>query len=515
MANSKYSCTRIYPALIGLLLAGSVTASEVSDSSDTRLQDTQEAIETFQNSTKALLDNAHQLNDQHAVQMQQLTDVLQQTESAKAVLQSNLIGDIEHNSTKMLVLANQYVSHYRTFINSIRHESTCYQPKQVGEFEQTIAELEEYVGSIQQLAATQDSTEAFAALMEININQARVSMVVNLFEMFKLCYLTEAIGPLGQEFEALSKVLEQEAAKLGYVQDTDAREQADTSELTDANSHPKITAKYRDNIVQIYQFKADAVPHFNELTYLYIDNIAQLKGLTFSNGLSVNDDLSLKLPASAQANINQNYQAKINGTIETDAEIVTLDITVERAATSLIGDIQFIDKQVKNCVNQAAQLNKMTYSHQLTQLNCTFIQAGIIRFDDLTQFKQLNMLSVKGGALDSLAPLASLSSLNTLYLSQLAVNQFDGVSQFTGSLNFSNVSSSDWAKLALSNADSININQLDNCQSLQPLTNASNVAVMYKGLDANELMAAMGQIDNGTKSVMVMTNCTKIQVNSL
>ncbi|WP_076410065.1 hypothetical protein [Shewanella sp. UCD-KL12] len=502
----------IFVFIITLFFTGFTAANQAQQKTNNSLQDTHQAIEVFQSNTKSLLDKSHQLNAQYAIQMQTLSATLQQTESAKSVLQSNLIGDIEYNASSMLAVANQYLSHYRTFVHSISQQSTCYQPEQVGQFEHTIAELEVYVGNIQQLAATQSDSEAFTALMEININQARVSMVVNQFEMFKLCYLTEAIGPLSQEFEALTRALEQEAAKQGYVQAIDSQNHAETNSLIDDDNLAKMTEKFRDNIVQTYQFKAGAVPHFNELTYLYIENIAQLKNLNLSNGLSVNNDLSLELPASALINIDQRYQAKINGTIETDTEIVTLDITIERAATSLIDDIQFIDQQVKNCVNQAVQLNQITYSHQLTQLNCTFDQTTNIKLDDLSQLQQLNLLSVKGGSIESLVPLASLPSLGTLYLSQLVVEQLDGLNQYRGSLNFTHVSSKDWAKLAQSNADSISINQLKNCQSIQPLTNASNIAVMYKNLDPNTLMATMRQVDNGTKSVMVMTDCTKEQV---
>jgi len=521
------------PSILNLLLSCFLLCfihfeAQANNNISDRLISTQQAFDTFQLNTDNILKQAHKLNQQHVTHIDSLNQILSDTESSEAVLQSDLISKLELDASQMLILANQYVPHYQDFINSISRESSCYQPQQVSQFRQTITELEQYVDNIQSLAAAQGEAEAFAALMEININQARVSMVVNLFEMFKLCYITEAIGPLSQNFTSLSTILAQEVSRRGYVDDSDnyAKKSSKNSNEYRAYSNDmerdvdtQSLEKHRDSITQTYQFKLDTPPHFNELVYVHIGNIEQLNNLKLSNGLMINDDLSLRLPSTALADTSKAYQANITGVIETDVDIVTLDISLERIATTLITEMNFTDSDIERCVTDAVSTGQITHSHQLIQLNCDFSHTasntGTTQLDDLRHFKQLNLISIKGGTLDSLAPLAALSSLDTLYLSQLTVNQFDDLRHFHGALNFTDVISGDWANLASTTAESISIHNHKNCKALQPLSSASHVAVMYKGLGPNELVAVMSQVDNGEKSLMVMTDCSKGQVNSL
>ncbi|GIU50628.1 hypothetical protein TUM4438_37330 [Shewanella sairae] len=489
---------------VSTVITSKANASDKVISAD--LQDTQNAISTFQKNTKPILNESHKLNQQHIEQIQELGDKLEQTESALSAIKSTNIADLEENASRMLVLASRYLSYYKSFINSISHQSSCYQPQQIQQFQRTIDELKEYVDSISTLTSTQSEAEAFEALMNIVINQARVSMVVNQFELFQLCFINDAIGPLAQDLQRLHDLLGQHA----LVGKGDVLEPNMTQKSIESSENSP--EKYRDNIVKTVELKADLTTSINDLTYLYLDNIAQLNDLSLSNGLSINQDLTLRLPAFALIDQSLPYEANIKGRIETDTDIVDIDITVTRLGTQSIHNIVFRDETLAKCVKDMAAMFQINYSNQLSQLNCTFSTRDMIKLDDLAPFNNLELLSFKGGTISTLAPLASLSSLNMLVLDTVNVKSLNGLNQYTGSLTTSKVISDDWLALANTRSSAISINDLAECSRLAKLTEHNNVAVIYKGQEPSELVKTMAQVDSGAKSVMVMTDCTSEQV---
>ncbi len=476
------------------------------------LQDTQHAINIFQTNTKPILNESHKLNQRHIEQIQQLGDKLQQTESALSVIKSTNIPDLENNASQMLVLASRYISHYTSFINSISHQSSCYQPQQIQQFQLTIDKLKEYVDSIVRLTSTQTEAEAFEALMNIVVNQTRVSMVVNQFELFQLCFINDAIGPLAQDLQRLNDLLGQQVDNHALAGKADIIEATMADKYLINGERP--AAKYRDKIVKTIELKTGITTSFNDLTYIYIDDIEQLNSLRLSNGLVIDQDLTLHLPDSALTDQSQPYKANIKGRVETDTDIVDLDITVTRLGTQSVKDIRFKDKAIAKCVKDMVAIMQITHSNQLSQLNCSFTTKDIIKLDDLTSFNNLELLSLKGGTISTLSPLASLPSLNMLLLDTVKVTSFDGLNQYNGSLTSSKVISDDWLKLANTHSSAISINDLDECNRLAKLTAHNHVAVIYKGQESSEQLKALGEIDSGSKSVMVMTDCSIEQVMS-
>lgn len=164
---------------------------------------TKNAMAVFQQDTRAIVERSHKLSKQHAQQMELLSQQLDNTQSAKIVLQSEFIGDMTQTAEQMLALANQYLPHYQHFLANIDKDSHCYQPEQLAQFQQTKAELQDYVDNIDSLLTTRDEAEAFSALMAFNLGQTQVNMVVDMFEMSKFCYLSEALPSLVKDVQTL------------------------------------------------------------------------------------------------------------------------------------------------------------------------------------------------------------------------------------------------------------------------------------------------------------------------
>ncbi|MEC4728078.1 hypothetical protein HWQ46_21310 [Shewanella sp. D64] len=468
-------------------------SAHASNESSTQLS-TKEAIDTFQLNTDDILKQARKLNKQHTGHLKSLNQTLAQTESAKAVLRSGLIGEMELDAVEMLSIAEAYLGHYQTFVYSINRDSTCYQPQKIAEFRQTITELQKYVNSIHLLAATPSEEDAFSALIEININQSRVAMTVNLFEVFKLCYITEAIRPLSKKFNEL---------------DNQPHYDMLVDESSDDNYPSEPLIKMTSEISSTYQFMADEVVNFNQLSYLYIDDLSQLDNLKLSNGLTVDANLNLRLPAIMSDNNKQAYTANISGRVETSDDIAEINITIKRNPVLTISELKFSDKHIASCIKQSAADSQATLAHQVTLLTCTLPKGSHSQLDDLVHFEQLSMISIKGGTLVSLSPLDALTSLNSLYLNSLTLDKFGDLSSFSGSMNLTDIDTKDWASLALTTPSTLSINQSKDCTRLTPLFTQPNVAVLYKGMDSSEQVNVMEQLDSGVKKVMVLTNCLK------
>ena len=425
-----------------ILLCAIHFSAQANNESSPQLSSTKDAIDTFQLNTDDILKQARKLNQQHASHFERLNQTLEQTKSAKAVLQSGLMGKIELDAKEMLSIANTYLGHYHTFVYSISRDSSCYQPQQIAEFRQTITELQKYVNNIKSLAATSSEEEAFAALTEININQSRVAMTVNLFEMFKLCYMTEVIGPLSQGFNELDSQLNHMSTQQG--------EQSHKQMLDDE----------------------------------FIDDRYPSEGLVKTN-------------------------ANISGRVETADDVAEINITIKRKPTISISDLNFSDKHIESCIKQSAATSQATLTHQVIFFTCDLPEGSHSQLDDLVNFEQITMINIKGGTLDSLSPLNTLSSLETLYLSSLTLNTFGNLSSFKGSMNLTNVETQDWEHLALATPSTLSIHKSKDCNQLAPLFTHQNVAVLYKGMSSSQQVNVMELLDSGAKQLMVLTDCSE------
>ena len=466
---------------------------------------TRDAILHFKQDTSTIVEQSHLLSKQHAQQMELLSQKLDETQSAKKVLQSEFIGDMTQTAEQMLALANQYLPHYQHFLANIDKDSHCYQPEQLVQFKQTTAELQDYVDNIDSLVTTRDEAEAFSALMAFNLGQTQVNMVVNMFEVAKFCYVPEALPSLVENVQSVEMEMVEKLIQHGATDEfSDATSQAVLTRATEPQSQQPQN-KSVETLTLSYEFTANDLPYFNDLSYLEVHDISQLKQLTLTNQLSINEQLKLQLPDAVLADISQPYQARITGVVETDNERVTLDILLVRSPSYSIDSMTFNDPQIASCVEAAAKQLQLSNSNELTQLNCRL--SSTVNLQDLKKFKQLQTVNLKGGKITDLSPLSSLAKLEILNLEQSQIAKFGDISQLSANLMLSNIDTQDWQALAHSQASSISIMNMTDCSRLAPLAHQPGVALMYKGLDPNQMMALMQSIDEGNKSLTVLTDC--------
>lgn len=476
-------------------------------SSELLAMSTHDAILNFKQDTSAIVEQSHRLSKQHARQMELLSQKLDETQSAKIVLQSKFIGDMTQTAEQMLALANQYLPHYQHFLANIDKDSHCYQPEQLAQFQQTTTELQDYVDNIDSLLTTRDEAEAFSALMAFNLGQTQVNMLVDMFEISKFCYLSEALPSLVKDVQSVETELVEKLIQHGATDEFDNA--TSQTALTRAPEPEPQTQQPQNKSVETltlsYEFTANDLPYFNDLSTLEVSDISELKQLTLTNQLSINDQLILQLPDAALADISLPYQARITGVVETDNERVTLDILLIRSPSYSIDAMSFNDPQIASCIKATAKQLQLTNSNELTQLNCRL--SSTVNLDDLQKFKQLQTVSLMGGKLTDLSPLSSLAQLEILNLERNQITKFGDFSRLSANLMLSNIDTQDWQALALSQASSISIMNITDCSRLAPLAHQPNVALMYKGLNPNEMMALMQQVDKGNKSLTVLTDC--------
>ncbi|QYK01982.1 hypothetical protein [Shewanella psychrotolerans] len=478
----------------------------ITFSSELLAMSTRDAILNFKQDTSTIVEQSHRLSKQHARQMELLSQKLDETQSAKIVLQSEFIGDMTQTAEQMLALANEYLPHYQHFLANIDKDSDCYQPEQLARFQQTTTELQDYVDNIDSLRTTRDEAEAFSALVAFNLGQTQVNMLVDMFEVSKFCYLSEALPSLVEDVQIVETELVEKLIQHGATDEFDhATLQTDLTRAPDPQA-PQLQNKSVETLTLSYEFTANDLPYFNDLSTLEVSDIAELKQLTLTNQLSINDQLQLQLPDSALADISLPYQARITGVVETDNERVTLDILLIRSPSYSIGAMSFNDPQIASCIKASAKQLQLTNSNELTQLNCRL--SSTVNLDDLQKFKQLQTVSLMGGKLTDLSPLSSLAQLEMLNLERSQITQFGDISGLSANLMLSNIDTQDWQALAQSQATSVSIMNITDCSRLAPLAHQPNVALMYKGLNPNEMMALMQQVDKGKKSLTVLTDCS-------
>ncbi len=468
---------------------------------------TRDAILNFKQVTRAIVEQSHRLSKQHARQMELLSQKLDETQSAKIVLQSEFIGDMTQTAEQMLALANQYLPHYQHFLAHIDKDSHCYQPEQLAQFQHTTAELQDYVASIDALLITRDEAEAFSALMAFNLGQTQVNMLIDMFEISTFCYLSEALPSLVEDVQSVETELVEKLIHHGATDEYDdtTSQTAIRSALKPQELPRQPQEKAVETVTLSYEFTANALPYFNDLSTLEVSDINELKQLTLTNQLSINDQLQLQLPDAALADNSLSYQARITGVVETDNERVILDILLIRSPSYSIDAMSFNDPQIASCVKTSAKQLQLSRSNELTQLNCRL--SSTVNLDDLQKFKQLQTVSLMGGKLTDLSPLSSLAQLDMLHLEQSQITKFGDISRLSANLMLSNIDTHDWQALAQSQAGSISIMNITDCSRLAPLAHQPHVALMYKGLNPNEMVALMQQVEKGNKSLTVLTDC--------
>jgi hypothetical protein len=158
----------------------------------------QDAIDKFEQHSAPIVKRAYALSKKQLALMDEINQIMSSTQSANAVLRSDKITQLLQASENMLSVAKEYVTEYQVFLSELDKSSSCYQEESLTEFNQMISEQgltnQEIATAIKAPIDDADETQATLLVLSIQMSQAKSSILASLFQMTKMCYLTEAMG---------------------------------------------------------------------------------------------------------------------------------------------------------------------------------------------------------------------------------------------------------------------------------------------------------------------------------
>lgn len=456
------------------------------------------AVEAFQRATADILEQGRLNGEQYGELVNEMGDIMAASESARVALKSGNTGRLESLARSNATLGKRYIAEYRKFLKQLDANSSCARHPQTRKMLDQVEELERAANNIGPLAATQDEVEAYAALMEINQYQVLLGSVPNMFEAAQLCIVQDSLPALVENMQQLEALMGTAVDDLATNAVTDQ-----VGEVTQPGDDNWI--KPSEHIASRVSFYPDQTPSFNDLSMVYVENRGQLDQLNLSNGLQINEQLMLVLPASTGS--NGHYSANLTGTVETQDYIATLDIHLERLASTPVSGLTGISGPLKACIDNSAKQQMAEYAHQLTLLSCEFPANETVSLAPLSNLPQLTMLTVTGGSIGPLTPLSKLTELSNLMLANTQVQEFGDLSGIHAVMQFSHVKSNDWVALASSRSDTIMLEQIPDCSSLSPLANSPEVALLLGKATTAEFTDYLNQLDSGEKRIGIIANC--------
>jgi hypothetical protein len=169
------------------------------------LASNQVAIDAFEAKTKPIAQDAKVLSDKQLVLMQEFNQLME-SGNASAVFQSGKVQELQALGEKTLVQAKLFVKEYEQFLSQLPETSTCYTPENVTEYNSLIDEVSANNQSLSELSATVspgDNAGATMALLNVQMHAGRVSSFVQMFQLVKMCYVTEAMGYTKEDVERM------------------------------------------------------------------------------------------------------------------------------------------------------------------------------------------------------------------------------------------------------------------------------------------------------------------------
>ncbi|MDT3307410.1 hypothetical protein [Shewanella vaxholmensis] len=405
--------------------------------------DRDQALATFDSQTVPLIEQAIALGE--TAPEDRIDDALDRHQGdALAVIREGIPQRLAIKAKQQLMLANEYLRYFKELQQQVPHASQCHQPELVADFRAQIKELNAYVDRLNTYPKLQNLGDAFPALMDMNINQARVNTLTSLFHRFRLCVLgddTPALveGLSGEKGDAIANAfISTFAAKQGVI--------------------PPTAPEY------ISENDTEDISQFSEI-----------------------DE-----PGLIQEKPEQDY-----GTFDGPQTEATSEISQPISA------LKFSNKPLGDCIQQQAKLLAIQQSQELSLLNCQFNPTDMVALDDLNAFSHLDTLSLKGGTLTSLSNLNN-KNLKTLMLNNMKVTDFKSKNLQLDSLLISQVNSNNWSSLLSLNAQTISIDNTVDCNQLKPLLRSEKLIPIHPGLSPTEMAERMQQAEaNGIPLLML------------
>ncbi|MCU8084501.1 hypothetical protein [Shewanella sp. SM23] len=407
-------------------------------------QDRDQALATFDSQTVPLIEQAIALGE--TAPEDKIDDALDRHQGdALAVIREGIPQRLAIKAKQQLTLANEYLRYFKELQQQVPHASQCHQPELVADFRTQIKELNAYVDRLNTYPKLQNLGDAFPALMDMNINQARVNTLTSLFHRFRLCVLgddTPAIvdGLTGEKGDAIANALTNAfAAKQGLP-------------------HPTASQNMADEMAE--------------------------------------DDAPILDDMGDEQAIEEDTEQDNSESDEPETELAT-------EISQPISAVKFSNMPLNDCIQKQSKLFAIQQSQELSLLNCQFNPTDIVTLQDLSAFTHLNTLSLKGGTLSTLGNLNS-NNLKTLMLTDMKVTDFSGKNLQLDSLFLSRISSNNWPSLIELNVQTISIDKTVNCAELKTLLASKKLIPIHPGLSPTEMAERMQQAEtNGIPLLML------------
>lgn len=406
-------------------------------------QDRDLALATFDSKTAPLLKQAIVLGE--TAPEDKIDDALERHQGdAVAVLKEGIPQRLAIKAKQQLTLADEYLKYFKALQQQVPHASQCHQPQLMADFNKQIKELTAYTDRLNTYSNIQNLGDAFPALMDMNISQARVNTLTSLFHRFRLCVLGDdspalVEGLTGEKGDAIANAfISTFAAKQGVI--------------------PPTAPEYMS------ENDTEDISQFGEI-----------------------DEPGL-IPKKPEQDF---------GTFDGPQTEATSEISQPISA------LKFSNKPLEDCIQQQAKLLAIQQSQELNLLNCQFNPTDMVTLDDLNDFSHLDTLSLKGGTLSTLGNLNS-NNLKTLMLTDMKVTDFSGKNIKLDSLFLSRISSNNWPSLIELNVKTISIDKTVNCAELKPLLVSEKLIPIHPGLSPTDMAERMQQAEaNGIPLLML------------
>lgn len=406
-------------------------------------QDRDQALATFDRQTVPLIEQAIALGE--TAPEDKIDDALERHQGdAVAVLKEGIPQRLAIKAKQQLMLANEYLRYFKELQQQVPHTSQCHQPQLMADFNSQVKELTAYADRLNTYSNIQNLGDAFPALMDMNISQARVNTLTSLFHRFRICVLGDdspalVEGLSGEKGDAIANAfISTFAAKQGVI--------------------PPTAPEYMS------ENDTEDISQFSEI-----------------------DEPGL-IPEKPEQDI---------GTFDGSQTEATSEISQPISA------LKFSNKPLGDCIQQQAKLLAIQQSQELNLLNCQFNPTDMVTLDDLNDFSHLDTLSLKGGSLSTLGNLNS-NNLKTLMLTDMKVTDFSGKNLQLDSLFLSRISSNNWPSLIELNVQTISIDKTVNCAELKPLLVSEKLIPIHPGLSPTDMAERMQQAEtNGIPLLML------------
>ncbi|QDE30014.1 hypothetical protein [Shewanella polaris] len=185
------------------LLVAMTTA--ITTMSFAALASNQDAIDAFEAKTKPIAQDAKVLSDKQLVLMQEFNQLME-SGGAATIFTSGKVQELQTLGEQTLVQAKLFVKEYEQFLAQLPETSTCYTPENVTEYNRLINEVETKNQSLSELnntVAPGDEMAATMAVLNLQMHAGQVSSLVQMFQLVKICYITEAMGYTKQDVERM------------------------------------------------------------------------------------------------------------------------------------------------------------------------------------------------------------------------------------------------------------------------------------------------------------------------